>query len=280
MQLASPAPSGGVNCNTCVVGKDCICLATAVNEMEGQNVPLPARQAKVERRNEADSCGLCTSGSCLCEELGIRPSTTDESAPSSSQGTKRKRSISPAPHPQQYPMEIDFTSSFSSALSPTSTRDEIATGGCGFCSDGTPCVCLQNTLPPLLSGSAGQEVHPEAIRRAGGKRPIINDVKVLPSSVPRVGSPDTIASGNGGCTGEPGTSPPSPSPSHNVNSRDVYAMSLRSNVDVILSNIIKDIGNAGIRCTVYYKRCRRRGQGDLFTMQRCLPDIISTSEFQ
>jgi hypothetical protein len=46
MGLASPAPSGGVNCDTCVVGKDCVCYATAVNEMEGQSVPFPVRQLK------------------------------------------------------------------------------------------------------------------------------------------------------------------------------------------------------------------------------------------
>jgi hypothetical protein len=106
-------------------------------------------------------------------------------------------------------MEIDFTSSFTSSLSPPTHRDSLLSGGCGFCSDGTPCICLQNTLPPLQSDLSAltQEAHPEAIRRGGGRRPQVNDVKSFGSSIPRVGSPMTIASGNGGCTGEPGNLP-------------------------------------------------------------------------
>jgi hypothetical protein len=214
-QLASPAPSGGgAHCDTCVIGKDCACLnnVTVETTTHGINIPQTPKET-IDVTN--DPCGLCSNGSCLCKDLGIRgtePNQLDPSTPPSpSQGMKRKRSATPPsqrllPTPEAYPMEIDFTSSFSSILSPTARRDGIPSGGCGFCSDSTPCVCLQNTLPPLQSdlSSIVPEAHPEAIRRGGGKRPGMTDVKVVGTAVPRVGSPQTIASGNGGCTGIPG----------------------------------------------------------------------------
>jgi hypothetical protein len=213
-QLASPAPSGGgTSCETCVIGKDCVCLSTALADNTSQSIMIP-NSPEESPETKDDACGLCSSTSCLCQDLGLRdsaPTQSSHSPPSTPlQGTKRKRSnpTSPLlPTPDPYPMEIDFTNSFTSTLSPISRRDGLPNGGCGFCSDGTPCVCLQNTLPPLQSdlSSLIPEAHPEAIRRGGGKRPQMADVKVVGSSIPRVGSPRTIASGNGGCTGEPGT---------------------------------------------------------------------------
>lgn len=214
-QLASPAPSGGgTSCETCVIGKDCACLSTlGDNTPQGITIPNSPEESPDPKD---DACGLCSSTSCLCQELGLRdsaPTNPSDSPPSTpQQRTKRKRSkpASPLlPTPDPYPMEIDFTNSFTSTLSPISRRDGLPNGGCGFCSDGTPCVCLQNTLPPLQSDLSAliPEAHPEAIRRGGGKRPQMTDVKVVGSSILRVGSPMTIASGNGGCTGEPGTHP-------------------------------------------------------------------------
>ena len=216
-QLASPAPSGrGVNCDTCIVGKDCLCLSSATGETSAPSITVPQSPIKDSPETPDADCGLCSSSSCLCQDLGIRDSQQlDPPSPTSPMNLKRKRSKPPTsstpflPTPQSYPMEIDFTSSFTSSLSPTTHRDSLLSGGCGFCSDGTPCICLQNTLPPLQSDLSAltQEAHPEAIRRGGGRRPQVNDVKIFGSSIPRVGSPMTIASGNGGCTGEPGNLP-------------------------------------------------------------------------
>jgi hypothetical protein len=213
-QLASPAPSGGgTNCDTCVVGKDCLCLSSALGETSAPSIAVPQSSINDSPKTPDTHCGLCLSTSCICQDLGIRDSQqTEPSPPTSPVNLKRKRSKPTSsgpllPTPQSYPMEIDFTSSFTSSLSPTTRRDSLLGEGCGFCSDGTPCICLQNTLPPLQSDLSAltQEAHPEAIRRGGGKRPQVNDVKIFGGSIPRVGSPMTIASGNGGCTGEPGT---------------------------------------------------------------------------
>jgi hypothetical protein len=213
-QLASPAPSGGVNCETCVVGKDCACLnASTIDTTEASVSASQISNAASERANE-DRCGLCSSSSCLCEDLGIRNTSSQLSERSSLdspiQGTKRKRSNlrSPplVPSPDSFPMEIDFTTSFMTTLSPTSLRDRLPNDGCGFCSNGTPCVCLPNTLPPLQADFTSMipEAHPEAVRRGGGRKPLADDVKIISGHIPRTGSPMNIASRNGGCTGEPG----------------------------------------------------------------------------
>jgi hypothetical protein len=194
-QLASPAPSGGgPHCDTCVVGKDCVCLSNVTAETTATiNIARTPQETTVDD----EACGLCSTGSCICKDLGIRdaePQNQQPSTPDSpSQGTKRKRSPTPAvqallPTSDSYPLEIDFTSSFTNALSPTSRREGIPVGGCGFCSDSTPCVCLQNTLPPLQSDLSS----------------ILPEVKVEKSGRSRVPAPNNTASVSMGCTGEPG----------------------------------------------------------------------------
>lgn len=205
-QLASPAPSAEVTCETCVLGKDCVCIN--VNPAETS----PVRSAEREAR-----CGLCSDGSCICEDLGLRDKevvdTSTSTAPQSPpQGIKRKRSSSSKSPPllspsESFPMEIDFTTAFmSNSLPSSSMGGGVPRGGCGFCSEGTPCVCLPNTLPPLQVDSVPitPRAHPEALRRNGGQRPKVIDVSLSDGLVPAVGSPRTIASGNGRCTGVPG----------------------------------------------------------------------------
>lgn len=208
-QLASPAPSAEVSCETCVLGKDCVCLNVTATEIA----------PPISKRNE-DGCGLCSEASCICEDLGIRDKSTDATPatatstphPAIPHGIKRKRSSyqksSPLlPVSESFPMEIDFTTAFSNNSSPSSnTGDGLPRGGCGFCTVGTPCVCLPNTLPPLQAFSAPitPHAHPEALRRNGGRKPRVDDMGLVGGSVPLVGSPRTI--GNGGCTRVPGNS--------------------------------------------------------------------------
>jgi hypothetical protein len=158
-QLASPAPSA--HCDA----KDCACAlrtgAETVSMIEG-----PA-------------CGFCSAEQCLCKDIGIRETNPTKEEPptpgSPPQGTKRKRVKTPVE--QNHPMEIDFTTSFTGSLSPTGRR-EIPSGGCGFCSESTPCVCLQNPLLPQ---------QPDYILRETRAKPRSTD-----------------------CTGEPGSPPSAP----------------------------------------------------------------------
>ena len=215
-QLASPAPSIGITCETCSFGKDCACLNSVVPEPTAQSVQMSETTNDNTEDLMDEKCGLCSSNSCLCEDLGIRSSRQVQpiSPPNTSptHGVKRKRAGTPPsqpvePAPESYPMEIDFTSAFSSAARNTQ-NNVLPSESCGFCAPGTPCVCLPNTLPPIQTepSSIVPEAHPGSLHPSGGRTHQVNDVKIPFGPVPRVGSPMTIASGNGGCTGEPGIS--------------------------------------------------------------------------
>jgi len=91
-QLASPAPSGGgPSCDTCVLGKDCACLSAAVGDTsppQQQSITIPqSPEQDLETTSKDDACGLCSSGSCLCQDLGLR-----DSAPKTSSSPSRPRS--------------------------------------------------------------------------------------------------------------------------------------------------------------------------------------------
>jgi hypothetical protein len=206
-QLVSPAPSGGVTCDNCIIGKNCACLNDVVSESSAA-ITLPSTSNTCPEQASDDRCGMCSLESCLCEDLGIRIASSYQSkipSPRSpTQGTKRRRSKSQSsPLFPSSPMEIDFTSSFSNSLPSSTQHGSRHNEGCGFCSNGAPCVCLPNTLPPLQSDLS--IIVPETIRRGGVRRPTVDNVKILDGLIPRIGSPVTIASANGGCTGEPGT---------------------------------------------------------------------------
>jgi hypothetical protein len=251
-QLASPAPSAEVSCETCVLGKDCVCI----------NVN-PAEASPVRSEDQEARCGLCSDGSCICEDLGLRKKEVADTSPSTAphsppQGIKRKRSSSSKSPPlltpsETFPMEIDFTTAFMSNSLPSSSMGVgVPRGGCGFCSEGTPCVCLPNTLPPLQLDSVPitPRAHPEALRRNGGQKPKVMDVSLSDGLVPAVGSPRTIASGNGGCTGVPGTSLPLAPLSRYRRLlplfRNLPSMPIRSKVNSLLPNPLHKTRNPSL----------------------------------
>jgi len=290
-QLASPAPSGGVTCDSCTFGNDCACLNSVVAEPTAQLTRIPETAEDSPEDTADEKCGLCSSGSCLCEDLGIRSTRQKESTSSSqtspTQGIKRKRSGTPPsapvnPAPVSYPMEIDFTSAFSKA--PVNYQsNSLPSDSCGFCSPGTPCVCLPNTRSPIQSEpSPISEARPEGLRRNGGRRPQINNVKIPGGVVPRVGSPITIATGDDGCTGEPGNRPPIFW--IEVNNRHVFAMSGRSDVNVILSDFVTKIGDPGVVRAVTPTADEETGDersddgGYVFAVQCGLSDDFAASE--
>ena len=207
-QLASPAASAEVNCETCVVGKDCACINIADATEIG-----PTRTTTIRE----EGCGLCSEDSCICEDLGIRERSSsgygtmaaESSAP---HGTKRKRSrtLSPLlPASEPFPNEIDFTTAFLNHSLPSSNTgagNDVSTDGCGFCNEATLCVCWPNTLPPLQADSVAitPRPQPEALRRNGGHKPRV-DVGLSGDPGQVVRSPRAIARETGECTGVPGT---------------------------------------------------------------------------
>lgn len=134
-QLASPAPSASVNCETCVVGKNCTCL----NDVAGADTQTKQASDDMDAGDNDDTCGLCSGTSCLCEELGIRNRSGGGST------SKRKRSKShetTSSNAQLFSMETDFTSSFHCITPP----NRLPGGTCGFCPDPSACVCLDDAL--------------------------------------------------------------------------------------------------------------------------------------
>ena len=207
-QLASPAASAEVNCETCVVGKDCACINVADAAEIG---PTGSTEIREER------CGLCSKDSCICEDLGIRERSSSRSGtmPAESSpphGTKRKRSrrSSPLlPTSEPFPNEIDFTTAFLNNSLPSSNigaGSDVSTAGCGFCNEATLCVCWPNTLPPLQADSVAitPRSQSEALRRNGEHKQKV-DVGLSGDPAQVVRSPRAIARVNGECIGVPGT---------------------------------------------------------------------------
>lgn len=125
-------------------------------------VPLPPRESSRKtsnkrRVNEASSnrsgshqhhegaheevsmgCGSCSTSHCQCVE--------DAFAMSGVETQKSKRS-EPEIKPEPEEMEIDFTSQFAAAPQPQEDHSSPSISSpvdpCGFCQDGTPCICAE-----------------------------------------------------------------------------------------------------------------------------------------
>ena len=145
-------------------------------------VPLPPRRSvrqKVSNHQEQPSepvqsglglqemsmgCGACTSTTrCECIEQAFNISNLaypDDSgpkrplSPQTSTNSKRPRQSHETPQADGETLEVDFTTRFSSKANPTaaavSSNDDPTTTSsttsadlCGFCQDGTPCICAE-----------------------------------------------------------------------------------------------------------------------------------------
>ena len=219
---------------------------------------------------EEEDCGVCTKEDCICESLGIREpsknrkasqSSTISATPEASSSVvplkRRRKSVSRNLNPfkklkksNTEDMEMDFTKEFSKPApakqkeAPQLQIDTVShmsnpatpVDRCGFCSDGTPCLCAEtaaqeasnmaelqdNTLPPLVLASSSHPSTPLSTSRSNSLHNIngtLNSVK-LPSlqsaeyrslASPISGTPteqQATSSGSrsgGGCTGNPGT---------------------------------------------------------------------------
>ena len=152
--------------------------------------------------NSDDSCNVCVEDDCICEAVGLKKVSTKTSKTNNGE-----------------PMEIDFTARYGRHANNQSTTTEQPTHDqsthnqsthnpnhsrrnnhdghhvssadrCGFCSDGTPCVCEEmqdNTLPPLSFPS-----------------PSPNDLKIstLQPDITDINTP--LLASNSSCSGNPG----------------------------------------------------------------------------
>lgn len=227
-QMASPAPS--------MDSMDV--LDRVLEMTPRMPVPNPAPEvATQEEQQEEEDCGICTKEDCLCVSIGIKeakppvPEPVKEVTSEAVPLKRRRNSNSNAPNlnpfkklKQDKPQaqEVDFTAQFSKppvaapappppqrtssnahAHAHTTQPESLSNPNtpvdkCGFCSDGTPCLCADaaadeasnmadlqgNTLPPLFSDPSTPK---------GGEK------VQLPSLNPS-GRQETA-----GCTGNPGT---------------------------------------------------------------------------
>lgn len=101
-------------------------------------------QADDEVRNVPLGCGNCSASTrcqCIDEAFDIDAESSHPKRPHSPQQTDSTKRIKPEPEE----LETDFTNAFATApvralevASPTNAIDR-----CGFCSDGTPCICAE-----------------------------------------------------------------------------------------------------------------------------------------
>ena len=115
----------------------------------------------------AIGCGNCTFESrcqCIDEAFSVQnvPAHTDDLASqnkrsrSSGQGTNHKRIKSE----RQDELEIDFTHTFSKQSVTASKSDDpiITPDPCGFCQDGTPCICAEMAAEQRAAEGNGQQL--------------------------------------------------------------------------------------------------------------------------
>lgn len=137
---------------------------------------LPVATDTSSSKDESDDdCGVCTKDDCICETIGIKGSKSQVSTPkfhipeytSDAVPLKRQRASGNKTHgfkklnPRKESMEIDFTEVFAKVSqesnapprkrSRTSYSSDAGPLGCpsdpvdrcGFCADGTPCLCAE-----------------------------------------------------------------------------------------------------------------------------------------
>ena len=135
-----PAEDLAITCGRCTPTGPCACLEEAI-------------------AISTNGCGKCTpSTHCECLEATLE-TAADGSVPSKRSHSPSVEDVDKRPKissDSSTPLEQDFTAQFSSK--PVQTR--TSTESCGFCDDGTYCICAEtnnstdkyaNRLPPLLN---------------------------------------------------------------------------------------------------------------------------------
>ncbi|SLM35039.1 bzip transcription factor [Lasallia pustulata] len=206
---AVPLPS-----QTSTSDKPGIAQGTQSSQMQGQ---LPTEEVAI-------GCGKCSTNSrceCIEQAFNFEIMSADISSivlkrphsPSGSTGTKRRRQApsSIITTDRDADMEIDFTTKPASQPDiGTSTSvqasglENLVADPCGFCSNGTPCICAEmtfgpptgretRTAPTLMQctppPSDGDVIHPDPQASAGS----INATSGFSSSNPCINGPGTCA---------------------------------------------------------------------------------------
>ncbi|KAI0376710.1 hypothetical protein F5Y04DRAFT_273577 [Hypomontagnella monticulosa] len=172
---ASIDPNG---CGNCETGGRCACVEEVI-----ANTPSLDQAPAIE--NSPDGCGKCTLGTkCECLEAAMKGP-----APSSESELKRKSSsisnIAPEEKrqkiPEPYPHEVDFTAMFSkkknsvpepTLYQPPPQQPVRPRDSCGFCEEGTYCMCAEAAASQTLAPVSQQVQTPPPSENDVGPHPV------------------------------------------------------------------------------------------------------------
>jgi hypothetical protein len=170
-------------------------------------------------------CGNCTSAtSCQCidEAFNVLNATTHDAEdgsrnkrPNSPTPMDTQKRVKPEPHDE---LEMDFTAAFSSRPDSASVPrpPDSSHDPCGFCQDGTPCICAEMAAEDARDRAAATSLHNAALQQSSSTYlmprmnqlsqftppPSEGDVASTPKafqSAPPAPNPNPRASGPGTC---------------------------------------------------------------------------------
>ncbi|KAJ5148972.1 hypothetical protein N7448_000550 [Penicillium atrosanguineum] len=170
--------------------------STRSSRMEGVESTNAERNREEGAENVPLGCSSCSNTHCQCiEDAFAMPNdafgSTRPRHPPHGVGSPQRELAEPVIKPDPEEMEIDFTSRFAGVPAQSSSHNhnnEISSppvDPCGFCQDGTPCICAEMAAqeqqrgrrssfeaPPPRSNSIHLTVHPSSFRK---RRPLGSD---------------------------------------------------------------------------------------------------------
>lgn len=217
------------------------------------NTPQRPRSKPAPADNNPDfDCGVCLKDQCLCEEVGIKEKHVDLTDFTPMPAVLLKRKLPDSAKLR----ETDFTKQYATKKMPDLKRlrsnlsakvavkrepetvlpgssgangfnEESPLENCGFCSDGTPCVCreaaqeaarlneslqqkpeendAEDTLLPPLQLNSGVRKQLLPVMHPGPTLEIREFANLTPGAVPTVVLKNDTKEKEDGCTGNPGT---------------------------------------------------------------------------
>lgn len=173
-----------------------------------------------------EDCGVCSKDDCICETIGIKQPRSLVSSPKGSTmfhipdytapvPLKRRRTQSGSnmnPFRKLNSLETDFTKTFAredkslEESAPKRLRLSATEEQCGFCEPGTPCVCAEKTLAPLIMRRPS-DLSPNSSRHNSRLPSLSSEYRALASPISIVPVDQQYMPEKpteGGCTGDPG----------------------------------------------------------------------------
>lgn len=170
-------------------------------QVENQVVSTDTMQ--ISQGDETIGCGKCTLDSrCQCIDDVVEAMGGDTNIPlekrSHSPDTSSNKRVKIEPVEQNI-MEIDFTAAFSKPNARQSRPQTVIIDPCGFCQDGTPCICAEMAAEQERSNATGAN-SPTALMRP--------NIRQLAQFTPPPSEGDvaaTFVAAQSRCSGVPGS---------------------------------------------------------------------------